>query len=407
MKRTAAGKPKQQTTITEMFNGKQKSASGKWSVDGSDLMVFTTHGVEARPKIASFDLDGTIITTKSGKVFPKDETDWVIMDPRITAKLKELHTAGEHKLVFFSNQNGIGKDHISPDAFKRKIEAIIEKLNVPIQVFLALSKNRYRKPCIGMFDYLQENCNDEQKISITDSFYVGDAAGRHKTKIRAKKDHSAADRLFASNVGLKFYTPEQFFFNQKEEEPWGPISFDPKEYISRHLSLLEPKDAPLASEEKEVIVLVGFPGSGKSTLAKMLAEKHGYVIVNRDTLGSWQKCVQEGRRALEKGNSVVVDNTNPDVESRERYIAMAQGAKVPCRCFVMNTDYNMAAHNIRYRLLKKAGSEISTMVLRMHSSKFNEPSLDEGFLSVSRANLIPTFANEEDKKLWTMYLTES
>ena len=33
------------------------------------------------------------------------------------------------------------------------------------------------------------------------SFFVGDAAGR-------TSDHSCADRLFAMNAGLKFFTPE-------------------------------------------------------------------------------------------------------------------------------------------------------------------------------------------------------
>jgi len=38
----------------------------------------------------------------------------------------------------------------------------------------------------------------------------------------------------------------------------------------------------------------------------------------QDTLKTWQKCVAATKEAVAKGLSVVVDNTNPDVESRRR-----------------------------------------------------------------------------------------
>ena len=37
-------------------------------------------------------------------------------------------------------------------------------------------------------------------------------------------------------------------------------------------------------------------------------------------MGTWQKCVATTELALSKGQSVVVDNTNPDPESRQRYV---------------------------------------------------------------------------------------
>ena len=54
----------------------------------------------------------------------------------------------------------------------------------------------------------------------------------------------------------------------------------------------------------------------------------GYVWINRDSLGTAEKCVKNAKEAIAEGKSVVIDNTNPDVASRAKYIAVAQQYKV-------------------------------------------------------------------------------
>jgi len=55
------------------------------------------------------DIDGTIITTQSGKVFPKDIHDWKILYPEVPGKLKKLSQDG-FKIVFITNQAGIAEE---------------------------------------------------------------------------------------------------------------------------------------------------------------------------------------------------------------------------------------------------------------------------------------------------------
>jgi len=75
--------------------------SDRWdSAANGKLAIFTSAGVTASEKIAGYDMDGTIIKTKSGWDFPADTYDWQIIFPEVPEKLKNLHRNG-FKICFF------------------------------------------------------------------------------------------------------------------------------------------------------------------------------------------------------------------------------------------------------------------------------------------------------------------
>lgn len=343
--------PAEQTTFERLENG--------------HLYLMTWQGVRPSEKIAAYDIDGTIIKTKSGRVFAKDIDDWQIAYPEIPGKLKDLYRSG-FKIVFITNQSGMTVGKLKPEDFKKKLTGIIGKLNLPIQVFIAPAVNKFRKPMTGMWEYLEKKANGGVPVDRDRSFYVGDAAGR-PARGSIKKDHSCCDRLMALNLNLAFFTPEEHFQKAKVVANWIRPEFQ-ADQLDPNATVLNPSSAKLKSPHQEIILMVGYPGSGKSYFTRTNYGKDGdYVVVNRDRLGNWQKCVAEGEKALAQKKSLVVDNTNPDLESRKRYIELGQKFKVPVRCFLMAASFKHAKHNIRFReILDPNHMKITDMILNSY-----------------------------------------
>ena len=91
-------------------------------------VIYSLYKKDEFSKIAAFDLDGTIIKTKSGRVFPKDKNDWVFFNDNVKKILYNLCN-NNYKIVIFTNQKGIGND-------KKKKEDFLEDQIMFYQLFL-------------------------------------------------------------------------------------------------------------------------------------------------------------------------------------------------------------------------------------------------------------------------------
>lgn len=391
--------------VTMQNNLNSNVSKDSWEDVEGKLIIFARNEIKARSKIAGFDLDCTLITTKSGKVFSASITDWRILYPEVVPKLNELWNNG-YKVVIFTNQLYIHKKQLSVADFKSKIEKIVTELKIPVQVFIAPGLNVYRKPVTGMWKHLLEKANDGVTVSLKDSFYVGDAAGRAADWAPGKKkDFSCNDRTFAANIGIDFHTPEEFFLKEKPA-PFEWPKFVPKS-LNPNASLLNPSNAKLHSEEQEVIVMAGYPASGKTTFVKAHLVSKGYVHVNRDNLGTWQKCVSTCKDALSRGKSVVIDNTSPTKEVRKRYIDCAKQANVPARCFLFDVSYEHALHNNKIREITNKDStykHVGHLVFVKYKSSYEEPSCGEGFKEIVKVNFLPKFKDERIKELYMQFI---
>jgi len=342
-------------------------------------------------KIAAFDMDDTLIKTKSGKDFAEDENDWEIFDKCIPQKLAKLVDDG-FMLVIISNQLGISKGKVHIDTLKSKLELLVNYLNLNFIILCAFEDNNYRKPRMGMWGLI-----DGDK---TTSFYCGDAGGlaaRKVSNVNLDKDFSDTDLKFARNLNIKFIHRDEFVYDVKYTDATYkinyPVDFKKIDTKCNYTFIPKPK--------QEMILNVGLPASGKSYFAQTYVVPHNYEYINQDTLKTAKKCVAAVEKALKLGKSVIVDNTNLTSDSRKVFIDIATKNKVPSRCLLFNTPLEVCKHNSYFRNYTTNGAVkvIPKMVYNMMKKKYVKPELTEGFSEINEIN----FSINLDDKMKELY----
>jgi hypothetical protein len=74
-------------------------------------------------QLIAFDMDKTLITTKSEATFSKSVDDWKFLYPNVPSVLRQKYEEGAH-LAIISNQNGIAKGHTTLAELTQKLKAI-------------------------------------------------------------------------------------------------------------------------------------------------------------------------------------------------------------------------------------------------------------------------------------------
>lgn len=334
---------------------------------------------ELKP-IAGFDIDYTIIKPKSGRKFPVDRGDWKFMftDNLVIEKLNQINET--HQVVFFTNQKKYNQDKHG------KFEDILKSLNLPIMVFVSTSSGYYRKPFTGLWDLLVSKF----PVSKDDSFYCGDAAGR-------SGDFAATDRMFSLNIGIPFYTPEEFFLDQKCEDPQSIDITYLKPYLNKaHDEQTRQLDEFLAkySNSNVLVILVGYPGSGKSRIATLLKTSHNFKVVSRDKLKTKSKCAKLTKFLVDQNHNIVIDATNYSKDMRQESIKQVKDKDYQVVAVQVENDIKTCFYMNQYRCQTTGG--ISPLVpkvayYRIRKKLESEPcSTDEGI------NHIYSFANHLD-----------
>lgn len=158
-------------------------------------------------KVIFCDLDGTLIETISGNLFPIGVWDMRIRFEVLDA-IKKLNP---QYILIVSNQGGIESGFVNDDNFRAKsgyiAAAIREYCDCECYAMYCLTNDKsdpYRKPNTGMLEELLERyVGDDFDFIKQKSLMIGDASGK-------EGQFSDTDKKTAENFGIDYLDVEDF-----------------------------------------------------------------------------------------------------------------------------------------------------------------------------------------------------
>ena len=338
-----------------------------------------------------FDLDYTLIKTKSGKKFPVDKNDWVLLNQNVKTKL--INTS-KCLIGIVSNQKGLKTDEQKKD-WKYKLEQIGKELELRIDfVFASLSDDMYRKPLPGSYEYIREYHKfiDWDKLQTNKKiYYIGDAFGR-------ENDFSDTDVKYALNNGFKFKTPEIFFDFDRNKGKSGNVTYPIINYFSQseQAKIFNELDKVIEKHKKILIIIVGFPASGKSFLRKELVKKYSqFNYSNNDDVKEKVQSRMLIKKALPEYDFIIDDNTNLDKSIRDDKLKLFDGYyKIG---ILFDYELEVCFHLNWMRMYWFGGKLLPKVTYYTLRKKFNSVDLEVGFDKFIKINRVFREFDLDDK----------
>lgn len=212
-------------------------------------------------------------------------------------------------MVVFSNQRGISDNPTKLYAITGKITDMMQVLGMSFQVFIATATDVYRKPAIGMWEFMCQNCNDgiaprtvharahlvrwfvkhagrsahkfREAAELSRCVYVGDFGGRVENWRPGKKaDKEATDRYERNDTTRKWGHTQR-----------GTDSFDRwlvgwlgalQQVCTQHWHRVPNARAVLSRRHDRGTVLVALAESGQRAEQRHGVEQHSEWRIGRE-----------------------------------------------------------------------------------------------------------------------------
>ncbi|QBD82013.1 ATP-binding protein [Ktedonosporobacter rubrisoli] len=130
----------------------------------------------------------------------------------------------------------------------------------------------------------------------------------------------------------------------------------------------------------ELIIFIGLQAAGKSTFFRTRLSEKGYTYVSKDLLSNNRRPEHRQQElieaALQAGTSVVVDNTNPTLESRAALIRLGQQYQAEITGYYFVPEVKLSLERNKQRSGKARVPDVAIFTTR---KKLVPPSFAEGF----------------------------
>lgn len=375
----------------------------KWQIEndkgfifGSNNEIINPNQINTFKNIYLFDLDDTIIKTKSGKTFAISSTDWEFLDKNVVSKINKLYD-NNNFIGIISNQKGLKSEYLINNWIK-KINDIVKTLKVHV-VFASTTDNRYRKPMPGSLDQINNKYFLANKIKFQDKskkYYIGDALGRDG-------DHSDTDLKFAKNCNLIIKSPETFFDLDNKNNK-ASITYPIPQYYSKKEedniinNLFNVISNNITQNKKILIMCIGLPACGKSYVRNIILKKFNeFKYINNDDINEYKNNKDENdknnknfnkliidNKNLLNNNFIIDDNTNFNYKKRNKYLEEFKDYFKIVILFDLNMDICMHLNYMRmfyfnkpliskvvYRTLLKSNPDIFSNYDKIIRKEFN------------------------------------
>lgn len=337
-------------------------------LDNYDTIYYKIDKQSKKNKIAIFDMDYTLI--KPNKYF-LDSRDWKFLyDDKTIDKLRQINKYNQ--LLIIMHDKELNTDNkLKIEELSKKIVEIKTLSGVNFDLIISTNNDYYKKPLTGIWDFYNSYRNT--KIYKLRSFYVGNFAGRVYEKKKSngaiKKDLNNDDRFFAYNIGLEFYTPEDFF-----------NVIDRKHKIIEPILKIEKNNIIKIISNKNLVILVGPPACGKTYLYNNMFSNYEHICI--DILNNFTACLKLTEYSMQYGRDIIIDNRNPDYKTRKTYLDLAD--KYEYNKYIINFKINHEiSHYFNYYRVQKSKGKISLVPKITYNTFYNEyeePSLDEAII---------------------------
>lgn len=419
--------------------------TGVWNVSNDNKIIYRIPSLSTTMKkknnnstlkVLGLDMNRTIYD--SVKQYPQNLQDYEIYNNDTITKLKKAYEKDNFTLILFINEGRIRSASNGKTAQKVKqlIEYIADQLNnspssegVPLYALISTQKHSgLHKPNTDLWKKAEQILG--MSFDKETSLFVGDGINRevevereNNNEEEGKENKSnfpppvyeiikGEDEEFASNIGIRFQTPWDFFGTSNKK-----LRFEQNILISKSSMIPYSEPPSYALQERRdlrskllegpiLLLLCGAQGSGKSFFCEELLktiscgqlpgkEVENPLIVNwkhysQDTIcngtpGTRQDVENMTTLALEEGYNVVVDRMHLNQEQRSHFLELAKRVdnNIHVHILVFNTSKETIKERVKNRvnhIVKgKRGADLAVQSF----NNLEMPIYEEGFQLIS------------------------